>query len=401
MNDPFPVSESLLCYFVASLARQGLAPTTIRTYLPAVRHAQIMRGFPEPRQFPSLPRLRLVQSGVRRERGQNGPPPAQHLPITPSILRQIRAALLAAPPHHDKAMLWAAASACFFGFFRAGEITVPSVSAFDLTVHLAWGDVSIDSGHPPSKIRVFLKRSKTDQFGRGVAVFLGATGDELCPVAAVVSFAALRGDAAGPFFCFQDGTPLTKSRFVARICEAMAQAGIPTENYSDHSFRIGAATTAAQAGLQDSTIQSPGRWSSTAFLSRGLDYQRDVLVNNFTRWTVHIIYNGKIRKQINLSLHLPVRTCRLNFIQLTLQKPTPDPSTWTGTSPFRVLAKGLGMPLMWKVHADPKECEQRELADHERCMLGGSLLGGWSPLPGSTPRPKEWGGSSTPLPPQA
>ena len=266
MNDPFPVTESLLCYFVASLARQGLAPSTIRTYLAAVRHAQIMRGFPEPRQSSSLPRLRLVQSGVRRERGQHGPPPTQRLPITPPILRQIRAVLLAAPSHHDKAMLWAAASACFFGFFRAGEITVPSASAFDPSVHLAWGDVAIDAGNPPSKIRVFLKRSKTDQFGRGVTVFLGATGDELCPVAAIVSFAAVRGDAADSFFCFRDGTPLTKSRFVACIRDAMAQAGISTENYSGHSFRIGAATTAAQAGLQDSTIQSLGRWSSTAFL---------------------------------------------------------------------------------------------------------------------------------------
>ena len=42
MNDPFPVSESLLCYFVASLARQGLTPTTIQTYLAAVFHAQII-----------------------------------------------------------------------------------------------------------------------------------------------------------------------------------------------------------------------------------------------------------------------------------------------------------------------------------------------------------------------
>ena len=42
MNDPFPVSESLLCYFVASLARQGLAPTTIQTYLAVVYHAQII-----------------------------------------------------------------------------------------------------------------------------------------------------------------------------------------------------------------------------------------------------------------------------------------------------------------------------------------------------------------------
>ena len=39
-----------------------------------------------------------------------------------------------------------------------------------------------------------------------------------------------------------------------------------TRHYSGHSFRIGAATAAAQAGLEDSTIQLLGRWSSGAFL---------------------------------------------------------------------------------------------------------------------------------------
>ena len=70
--NPFPVSESLLCYFVASLARQGLTPATIRTYLAGVRHAQIMRGFEEPRQHSTLPRLHLLQAGVKRVRCQQG-----------------------------------------------------------------------------------------------------------------------------------------------------------------------------------------------------------------------------------------------------------------------------------------------------------------------------------------
>ena len=70
---------------------------------------------------------------------------------------------------------------CFFGFFRAGEITAPSAGAFDLAVHLSWGDVAI-STECPKVLRVFLKRLKTDQFGRGVAVFVSATGEDLCPV---------------------------------------------------------------------------------------------------------------------------------------------------------------------------------------------------------------------------
>ena len=89
IQSPFPVSESTLCY-VAVLAKQGLAPGMIKTYLAAVRHAQIMRGLPEPRQGSSLPRLCLLQSGVRRDRAQQGLPTARsRLPITPNILLRI------------------------------------------------------------------------------------------------------------------------------------------------------------------------------------------------------------------------------------------------------------------------------------------------------------------------
>ena len=52
--DHFPVSESLLCYFVASLGRQRLAPSTIKTYLGGIRHAQIVRGYPAPGESSSL-----------------------------------------------------------------------------------------------------------------------------------------------------------------------------------------------------------------------------------------------------------------------------------------------------------------------------------------------------------
>ena len=47
---------------------------------------------------------------------------------------------------------------------------------------LSWGDIQVDH---PSYQRIVLRQSKTDLFGAGVTLFVGATGDTLCPVAAV------------------------------------------------------------------------------------------------------------------------------------------------------------------------------------------------------------------------
>ena len=128
---------------------------------------------------------------------------------------------------------------------------------------------------------MFLKVSKCNQFGRGVAVFVGATSDELCPVSAILEYVTMRGDREGPFFLLHDGTPLTKSRFITGVHQALIQASIPYQTYSGHSL-IGAATVVSQAGLPDSTIQALGRWSSTAFL-RYIRTPRSQLAQLLTR----------------------------------------------------------------------------------------------------------------------
>ncbi len=135
-------------------------------------------------------------------------------------------------------MLWAAATLCFFRFFRAGEITIPYATAYSRGAHLSWGDISVDNRDTPTLLRVILKRSKTDQFGRGAEVYIGRTVCSLCPVAAVLSYMCSRGTSPGPFFTFKDGRPLTKPLFTKYVRTVLQEIGLPYQYFAGHSFRI-------------------------------------------------------------------------------------------------------------------------------------------------------------------
>ena len=155
-------------------------------------------------------------------------------------------------------MLWAASCVCFFGFFRAGEITVPTDDSYDASRHLNFQDLAVDDQLNLSLLRIHLKYSKTDQLGSGLDIVLGQTYQDICPVATAMAYLTVRRDGEGPLFKFADRRYLTKERFTRRIREALAALGPCSEDYAGHSFRIGMATTAAQVGLEDSTIRTLG-----------------------------------------------------------------------------------------------------------------------------------------------
>ena len=123
-----------------------------------------------------------------------------------------------------------------FFFFRAGEITVPAKRSFSISQHLAWGDVAVDSIDKPTMVKVHLKISKCDQLGKGVDVLVGRTSSKVCPVVACLSYIAVRGPGAGPFFRFQDGSPLTKAAFVWQVSQILTVAGLQASLYGGHSF---------------------------------------------------------------------------------------------------------------------------------------------------------------------
>ena len=152
------------------------------------------------------------------------------------------------------------------GFLRSGEITVPSESAYDIAVYLNRDDLAVDSVANPSIIKATIKASKTDQFRKGVDIYVGRTNNELCPVAAILAYIASRGDDSGFLFKFEDGRLLTKNRFISHVILVLSEAGIDSSSYSGHSFRIGATTTAGREGVLSEKIKTLGRWESAAYL---------------------------------------------------------------------------------------------------------------------------------------
>ena len=144
---------------------------------------------------------------------------------------------------------------------RSGEFT------FSVPYHdgLSVDDIAVDSHQDPQVMTIILRRSKTDPFSTGTRLYLGRTGNKLCPISAMLAYLAIRPPTAGPLFTFQDGTPLTRDQLVTHLRQALCQLNVNATGFSGHSFRIGAATAAARAGLSDSLIQSLGRWKSSAF----------------------------------------------------------------------------------------------------------------------------------------
>ena len=178
----------------------------MKSYLSAVRHAQIAAGLGDPRVGEML-QLEYVVKGIRKQTAKGR---GKRLPIPPSIMRLLKRVWENLSDQNEAAMLWALACLCFFGFLRMGEAVVPSERGYDPAVHLNYFDVCTDNTALPNWLEVKIKASKTDSFRTGVSVYLGTTECDLCPVASMLSCMVRRGSRPGPMFMFANGRYLTR-----------------------------------------------------------------------------------------------------------------------------------------------------------------------------------------------
>ena len=150
----------------------------------------------------------------------------------------------------------------FFGFFRVGELVQAGLPQKALIIE------DIKLSRDGKSVIFYLKSSKADKYHRGVHICISAIPSHpLCPVTAMSKYLALRPHGPSQAFVHWNNSALTRYQFQAILKKSLNYSGINADNYTSHSFRIGAATTAASLGLSPALIQHFGRWGSDSYKS--------------------------------------------------------------------------------------------------------------------------------------
>lgn len=250
-----PASPATVATYASHLANEGRKVSTIGRALVAISQAHKMAGETSPT---SAAIVHETMKGIRRAKGSA---PTAKAPV---LVEQLRAMMTHLPPglagRRDRALL----TLGFAGAFRRSELVALDVSDLAFT-----GD----------GLEVTIRRSKTDQEGRGEKVGIPYGGNPAtCPVRAVRSWLDGSGIVEGPVFRSVDrwgnlSAARLTDRAVALVVKRYAEAvGLDPALFGGHSLRAGLATQAAKAGKAERAIMRQTRHRSVAMVRR---YIRD------------------------------------------------------------------------------------------------------------------------------
>lgn len=254
-HNKFPANQSMVIKYIVHCANNHCAPSTIASRLSAVAFVHKLLEKPDPTQSFLVKKLLM---GWQKISGRVD----VRLPILKKQLHQLVASL----PHvgvseYHRVMLKASYLLAFHAFLRPGEFTKSQSSSHLLQL----SDVQfISKKGKPQKIIIQFRSFKHSSSSHPVSLSIRANHTSMCPVRALLEYVAVRGAVPGPLFVFPDNSPITRNYFSNQLKLSVAWSSLPT-NIQPHSFRIGAATSAAISGVPHDQIKLMGRWKSDAF----------------------------------------------------------------------------------------------------------------------------------------
>ena len=230
---------------------------TIKAYLAGLRSLCLECTLDEAElKVYSHPILQRVIKGFQRIYGEGDTQERQ--PITRDILLKLISRF--DQTTLEGANLHAAFCLAFAGFLRMGEFTYNKVESDFSSWNLTRSSVSL------SEDRLFLviPSCKTDPFCRGITLTISAANDKACVVTSLNNlFTRFPKANNHPLFTNHVGT-FSRNYVTRKLQEGICALGY-VGNYTGHSFRRGAATSARLAGLSEDEIQLLGRWKSNCY----------------------------------------------------------------------------------------------------------------------------------------
>lgn len=185
----------------------------------------------------------------------------------PVLTRIIQALPHVCKDHYEVALFHAVMLCAFFCFMRISEFAAVSKTNIQSSLILASDVEFTNLGQDNASVLVTFRYTKNNQMGTPQIVELIRSGDEtICPVRALTLYAQMRPKREGSFFfvCHFGGDPLTQYQFNATLKQVLIFLGLGGSPFSAHSFRIGAASTAALLGFSFDEVKAMGRWRSDA-----------------------------------------------------------------------------------------------------------------------------------------
>ncbi|MHB0734250.1 MAG: integrase [Azospirillum brasilense] len=260
-HEPLPAHPVVVAAYLSFEADRGMSPSAIQVKLAAVAWVHKRAGRQPPQRTEQGVAISDVMSGIRRSHGK---PPNRKAAADGDIMRDVIQAIQGDGLREvrDRALL---------AFGMASAMRRSELVALDMA----------DIARGLRGLRVTIRRSKTDQEGKGVTIAV-PEGRRLRPVARLQEWIERAGIADGPLFRRLSNAgdqvlsePMS-DRSVARVVQARVVAvGLDPKDFAGHSLRAGFLTSAARAGASIFKMREVSRHKTVQVLA---DYVRDAKI---------------------------------------------------------------------------------------------------------------------------
>ena len=249
-----------MALFIAYMFNFHYAPSTVTTYISALGYSHKLLGFPDPSKV-------FYVSQILKGYKKVGFRLDSRLPITLPILdRLVSIAPFLQGSTYQISQFQAMCSLAFYAFLRIGEMTTHFNSNANPPLQLYQITKLISPSGELQAFKLTFGDFKRSHNSRPFSVVLSRQPNSTCPVVLLSKYLTLRGVRPGAIFVSEGGLPVSRSVFSSQLLRACHLCGLDPSRYKGHSFRIGAASYAADRGFSDAQIRMLGRWKSNAFL---------------------------------------------------------------------------------------------------------------------------------------